>query len=433
MIEILNMFFLIISMIWICSFPLIQSNSKRNFIFNELTSLEKVSINLSILLNILLILSFYKINLQYIFVALLIFPLINFMHFQKKLSFQNLVILFFFTFILSISISSNLKLEWDGAATWIYKTINFFSGNSFNNLSEIPGMSTYPHLGSYMWAFFWKNSFIDSEYVGRIFFVFCYCLSILLIVGPPKIKLSNKILLISGFIILTLDYYLFAGYQEYLVFSILIFIFYFYFKYFVQKQKIFLIPIIFFINAIIWIKNETSVYVLFFFLFVILHHLIEKHKIKNEIFALGIFFIFVVFVKYFIFYNNFNEINLGMGDTAFQTNSLKDIFQIDYFIERTSSIIINITIALIKCKVYLMFFLTFLFCLNNKNFKVFLPFIFFLFLNLVLIFSIFYLTNGSYWRYNQAVMVDRLLFQTSGIYLLPIYFILKKNFIFGKK
>ena len=91
-------------------------------------------------------------------------------------------------------------------------------------------------------------------------------------------------------------------------------------------------------------------------------------------------------------------------------------------------IIINITIALIKCKVYLMFFLTFLFCLNNKNFKVFLPFIFFLFLNLILIFSIFYLTNGSDWRYNQAVIVDRLLFQTSGIYLIPIYFILRKNF-----
>ena len=30
MIEILNMFFLIISMIWICSFPLIQNNSKIN-------------------------------------------------------------------------------------------------------------------------------------------------------------------------------------------------------------------------------------------------------------------------------------------------------------------------------------------------------------------------------------------------------------------
>ncbi len=428
MIEILNMFFLIISMIWICSFPLIQNNSKINFIFNKLTSLEKTSINLSILLNIFLILSFYKINLQYIFVALIILPLINFINLKKKISLQSLVILFFFIFILSISIGSNLKLEWDGAATWIYKTINFYSGNNFNNLSKIPGIITYPHLGSYMWAFFWKNSFINSEYVGRIFFVFCYCLSILLIVGIPKIKLSKRILLISSFVILTLDYYLFAGYQEYLVFSILIFIFYFYFKYFVQKQKIFLIPIIFFINAIIWVKNEAGVFVLFFFLFVIFHHLIEKHKIKNEIFILGTFFIFVIFVKYFIFDKNFNKINLGMGDIAFQTNSLKDIFQMDYFVERTSSIIMNIVVALIKCKVYLMFFLTLLFCLKHKNFKIFLPFIFFLFLNLILVFLIYFLTSTPNWQNYQATTVDRLLFQTSGIYLIPIYFILRKNF-----
>jgi len=426
MIEILNMVFLIISMIWICSFPLIQNNSEINFPFNKLTSLEKTSINLSILLNILLILSFYKINLQYIFVALIILPLINFINFKKKISLQSLVILFFFIFILSISIGSNLKLEWDGAATWIYKTINFYSGNNFNNLSEIPGAITYPHLGSYMWAFFWKNSFINNEYVGRIFFVFCYCLSILLIVGLPKIKLSNKILLISGFLILTLDYYLFAGYQEYLVFSILIFIFYFYFKYFVQKQKIFLIPMIFFINAIIWVKNEASVFVFFFFLFIIFHHLIEKHKIKNEIFILSIFFIFVVFVKYLVFYNNFNEINTGWP--GYQTNSLKDIFQIDYFIERTSSIIMNIVVALIKCKVYLMFFLTLLFCLKHKNLKIFLPFLFFLFLNLILVFLIYFLTNSVDWQNYLATTVDRLLFQTSGIYLIPIYFILRKNF-----
>ena len=426
MIEIFNIFFLIISMIWICSFPLIQNNSKKSFIFNKFTNLEKISINLSIFLNILLILSFYKINLQYIFLTLLIFPLINFIYFHKKLSFQNLAILFFFTFILSISISSNLKLEWDGAATWIYKTINFFSGNSFSNLSEIPGMITYPHLGSYMWAFFWKNSFIDSEYVGRIFFVFSYCLSILLIVGLSKNKLSNKILFISGFTILTLDYYLFAGYQEFLVFSILIFIFYFYLRYFIQKQKIFLIPIVFFINAIIWVKNEAIVFVLFFFLFVIFHHLIEKHKVKNAIFILGTFFIFVVFIKYFIFYKNFNKMNLGMGDIVFQINSLKDIFQIDYFIERSSSIIMSIVVALIKCKVYLMFFLTLLFCLNNKNFKIFLPYMFFLFLKIILIFLIYYLTSSPGWQLFQATTVDRLLFQTSGIYLVPIYLILKK-------
>ena len=81
MIEIFNIFFLIISMMWICSFPLIQSNLKRSFIFNELTSLEKICFNLSILLNILLILSFYRINLQYVFITLIIFPLINFINF----------------------------------------------------------------------------------------------------------------------------------------------------------------------------------------------------------------------------------------------------------------------------------------------------------------------------------------------------------------
>ena len=431
MIEILNIFFLIASIIWICSFPLVQSNLKTNFIFNELGNFEKICINLSILLNIFLILSFYNTNPEYIFIILLILPLINFISLEKKLNYTNLIFLFFFIFILSISISSNLKLEYDAAAIWIYRTINFFYENNFNNLSKIPGYIEYPHLGSYAWAFFWKNSFINSEYTGRIFFVFCYCLSIILIISSPKIILSKKILLISVFLLLTLDYYLLGGYQEYLVFSFLIFIFYFYFKYFFKKQKIFLIPIILFINTILWVKNEASVFVFFFFLFVIFHHLIEKNKIKNEIYILGIFFILSLFVKYLIFYNAFNAVNTGWP--GYQINNFGTVFQLDYFLERTSSIIINISVALIKCKVYLMFFLTLLFFLNKKNCKFFLPFIFFLLLNLILIFFIYYLTDSVDWKIYQAMTVDRLLFQTSGIYLIPILYILKKNFKLQKK
>ena len=126
MIEILNIFFLIASIIWICSFPLVQSNLKKNFIFNELGNFEKICINLSILLNIFLILSFYNTIPEYIFIILLILPLINLISFEKNFNYTNLIILFFFIFILSISISSNLKLEYDGAAIWIYRTINFF-------------------------------------------------------------------------------------------------------------------------------------------------------------------------------------------------------------------------------------------------------------------------------------------------------------------
>ena len=189
MIEITNIFFIIFSMIWIYSFPLLQSNSKKNSILNQFTPLEKISFNLSIFLNFFLILSFYKVNFQYIFIILLTLPLINFFFLKKKIILEDFIILLFFSFVLSISISSNLKLEWDGAAIWIYRTINFFAGNNFNNLSEIPGVISYPHLGPYIWAFFWKNSFVNAEYSGRIFYIFCFCLSILLIVGLLKNKL----------------------------------------------------------------------------------------------------------------------------------------------------------------------------------------------------------------------------------------------------
>ena len=426
MIEIINISFLIFSMIWIYSFPLLQSNFKTNLIINQFTPLEKISINLSIFLNFFLILSFYKVNFQYIFIILLILPLVNFFFFKKKIVLQDLLILLFFSFVLSISVSSNLKLEWDGAALWIYRTVNFFSGNNFNNLSEIPGVISYPHLGSYIWAFFWKNSFVNAEYSGRIFYIFCFCLSILLIFELKKNKLLNKILLISTSLIISLDYYLFGGYQEYLVFSILIFIFYFYFKYFNRKEKIFLVPIILFINAILWIKNEASFFVLFFFLFIFVHHLISKNKIKKEIILIGIFFIFILLIKYLIFYISFNELNIGWH--RYEINELGVIFSIDYIFERTSSIIVNIFVALIKCKIYLIFFLTMLFFFGRENLKILSPFVFFLFLNLILIFFIYFLTNDPDWRTYQATTIDRLLIQTSGVYLFPVYFILKKKF-----
>ena len=426
MIEIINISFLIFSMIWIYSFPLLQSNFKTNLIINQFTPLEKISINLSIFLNFFLILSFYKVNFQYIFIILLILPLVNFFFFKKKIVLQDLLILLFFSFVLSISVSSNLKLEWDGAALWIYRTVNFFSGNNFNNLSEIPGIISYPHLGSYIWAFFWKNSFVNAEYSGRIFYIFCFCLSILLIFELKKNKLLNKILLISTSLIISLDYYLFGGYQEYLVFSILIFIFYFYFKYFNRKEKIFLVPIILFINAILWIKNEASFFVLFFFLFIFVHHLISKNKIKKEIILIGIFFIFTLLIKNLIFYISFNELNTGWH--GYEINEIGVIFSIDYIFERTSSIITNIVVALIKCKIYLIFFLTMLFFYSKENLRILLPFVFFLLLNLILIFFIYFLTNDPNWRTYQATTIDRLLMQTSGVYLFPVYFILKKKF-----
>ena len=193
-----------------------------------------------------------------------------------------------------------------------------------------------------------------------------------------------------------------------------------------KKNKFFfLIPIAFFINTIIWTKNEASFFVLFFFFFIFYHFLINKNKINKEIIFLFIFFVFAVFIKYFIFYKSFNVINAGWHNYEF--HSLTKIFQVSYFIERTSAIILSIFIALIKCKVYLIFFLTILFFINKKNLKNFLPYIFFLLLNLFLIFLIYYFTNDPNWKLYLSTTVDRLLFQTSGVFLLPIFFYLKEN------
>ena len=84
MIEIINIFFLILSMLWITSFPLIKDNFKSNLIIYNISSLERISINLSIFLNILLILSFYKISQELIFITFLLLSLLNFLYFKKK-------------------------------------------------------------------------------------------------------------------------------------------------------------------------------------------------------------------------------------------------------------------------------------------------------------------------------------------------------------
>ena len=131
-------------------------------------------------------------------------------------------------------------------------------------------------------------------------------------------------------------------------------------------------------------------------------------------------------IKNLIFYISFNELNAGWH--GYEINEIGVIFSIDYIFERTSSIITNIVVALIKCKIYLIFFLTMLFFFSKENLRTLLPFVFFLLLNLILIFFIYFLTNDPNWRTYQATTIDRLLMQTSGVYLFPVYFILKKKF-----
>ena len=162
MIEIVNIIFLISSMTCITCFPILRLTSNNLYLKNNNKFVEN-SLNLSILLNIFLILSFFETNLSLIFYLILILPIIMNIFFARKFRLPlEFLFLFIFTLVISINISSNLILEWDAAAIWIYRVKNFFFNNNFYNLSNIPGVISYPHLGTYIWSFFWKNSFFDA-------------------------------------------------------------------------------------------------------------------------------------------------------------------------------------------------------------------------------------------------------------------------------
>jgi len=428
MIEIFNIVILILSMIWICLFPF----SENNFIYNKnllgSSLLEKISINLGIFINILLILSFYKFNLNYVFFIFIFLPLLNIFNLNKQNKSFSFLILFFLIFVLSIHIGSNLKLEWDAQALWIYRTINFYDGNNFENLSNIPGVISYPHLGTYLWAFFWKNSLINHEYTGRIFYIFSYCLSVILIVSQTKKDNLIKLILIFIFIFFSLDFYLLSGYQEYLVFSYLIFIFYFFQKFCEKKNILFLIPAILFSNAIIWIKNEASVFLLFFIIYLFFYNFFLKKKIIKENIIFSFCILVLIFIKNYIFFNYFGEINKGWHD--YNINSISIIFNTNYLLDRIPYILIHLFIATIKSKIYILFFLIIIYLLCSKKFKISktLPYIVFYLANIALVFLIYFLTNSPDWKTYIATTADRLLFQTSGIYLLFIYDILSKDF-----
>jgi len=61
-----------------------------------------------------------------------------------------------------------------------------------------------------------------------------------------------------------------------------------------------------------------------------------------------------------------------------------------------------------------------------------LSYIVFFFLNMAMAMSIFYATTDLNWKFNAKVALDRMLYQTSGVYL---FFILKffKDFLFDRQ
>ena len=90
--------------------------------------LEKYSINILIIFIILLLFSFFNFNNLILIYSLFFLSLLTFLlNIKKKISKENFInkdifIIFIFTFIISINLVANLKLEYDGYF-WYFKAL----------------------------------------------------------------------------------------------------------------------------------------------------------------------------------------------------------------------------------------------------------------------------------------------------------------------
>ena len=224
------------------SFNLFKVLKKKSLTIN-FSLPENISFNSIIFLNFILVVSFFNMSLKTIIIAYLLYLIllfINYLYEFKKFTidinenFLIFVVFFISSCVIFIEVANNLVILWDAEKFWIYKTLNFYNGNSIDNLANLYNPS-YPYLGSLVWSFFWKVSFIENEYSGRLFYVFIYLSSILLFVNNLKLTFFYKIVFFSLFIIISYDYThhshwsIFSGNQEILIFSLLTMAMHFFF------------------------------------------------------------------------------------------------------------------------------------------------------------------------------------------------------------
>ena len=387
--------------------------NKNLFYLNSNTVFQTFSINIIIFLNILLFFSFLNINSNIVYYFILIlsfFNLKNFNFFKKELT----ILYFFFliNIIFFINIIHNPILGWDGQVVWYPKVYNFFSGGNFFTLAD-SHYPEYPHLGSFLWFFFWKNSFLQLEYFGRFIYVFIYSVSIFLYFGI-KGKNYKNILILFFMIFLTYDKDLFTGYQEVLIFSLINIFMYFYIA-LKKKNFFFLILSILICNSVIWIKSEGIFFIIpIIFLFIVS---LSIDKIYKKIFLFFIILILIIRVCLSV------EM---MGDFRWQgegysANSLLiQLLKYDLYLNKASLILKHFIISFFKYPIWLLtFILLFVRYLNlkeisYKNFIVVVVYL--LFFN----FAVFF-TSSANLEWHLAVALDRLNYIASAYLFFFVY------------
>jgi len=420
MTEIIEILIQVLFILFIISFPIILLETDKKSKIPTFSLIDKLSINIIFLINILLFASILNINSKYILYSYVI--LIVFLYFFnfRKFNFRNIkidyyfLVLLSFIILISIDIAHELYFAWDTQTNWFFKTLNFYQNQKFEDLKNLPSFD-YPHLGTYIWSFFWKFPSNSFEYLGRITYAFIYTLSIFSITECLRVNVCEKIIFAILLIFLTYSYEIFSGLQDILIFSLILiitkFAYYFFEKKFISNRLQLILILLGAANILCWVKNEGIFYAFFlFFCIFITNNLILKNKI-----ALITGSLIIISLKIFIF--NFYDTTLDAYSYEFE-ETLN--FEFLLILEKIKIITFYLIIYFSQNPIYLLtipvlIYITFKYPLKNITKFV----IYFLILN----FSFIYITYLF-----MAVEVEvkirhsmlRLIFQTSGFYFLAI-------------
>ena len=419
MIEILNCSYLIFFLLVFFRFKLSDTLLKKVLLIKNVSLLDKYSFNILLLSFIFLVFSFFKINQLMLISILFLISIIsltfknrNFLN--TKLSFNyNFFLIFVFTLIISTEIISNPKLEWDGHF-WYFKALNFYEDLSFFNLAETPSPA-YPHLGGVLWSILWKVSFLNYEYFGRIIYVFIYVVSILIVADKISKNTKLKIAFSITFFFLTYDKFLFTGYQEYLLFSLIIIIFNFLDK--INLRKINFHQIIFITLSsyiLLWVKNEG----IFYFLFIILY-LFYFLPIRKKLFIV-LLFLSLIFIRFALFYKLNANLDLSNHSLFSDFNGFID-FSLVNFIGEILLITQHIFVAFFKYPIWLLFFVSlFLKKIEKKEMYI----LYFGLVSLIFVYAAFLSSKSDlYWHVTGAL--DRVALQIFGFFMIFMSYRLK--------
>ena len=424
LLKILFFSFLFTSFVYLPYYRIIISKN----VISSLNLIDKNVLNILILGNFVLILSFFDIkilDITKLFYLLTLIALFFFWKDYKNLKKDYFYYLIFFVvliFFLSIDLAYNLTLYFDAQKFWLPKALLFFNNESLIELNKL-SKPEYPYFGSLIWAFFWKLSNLNNEYIGRVFYNILLCYSIYNLTDLLKISYLKKLSLLIIILFIIYDYWHLRGSQEILVFSFLLICSKYLFL-FVHEKKInntHLLILFLSLNLLIWTKNEG----IFFGLFILITLLIYSKGNINFKILISLMFLLLIFNRLYIFdIYGFKNNLVEPEDIDFSNLFVSIIKNFNlhnfYFISK------NILISTIKFP-YIILSLLFMIPLfvqvnlKEKNFFIF----FYLILNISFIYFVYFSATPHF----EVVVItglNRIVFESCAPFLLfPIIYLKK--------